>query len=810
MYLYQLMLSKAWQKLEDDYLLSRENAHQSIPIFQLKPKRIKHFYDCGYDDIVKRLVNNPSDCKNFYPSLQQVGLPYQSYYDKSADKVASVLKTALFTEQVILIELPPRNGYLDSSTSINDTIAALPVIKEPMYEPDDSWIIVDLVNHKPQQIDIRNANNSSEQITNVQTSPDEIFLKHGDVFSASQVLPKVHILLGGAQGYYDLTRRGEKPLRVKKLAQAWLDELSTLLSSGNSPFSIEQDEALASVINHGFSSQHNPTIKALDEKANFRPNELIGALFYQLLLTLNQTMFITAKQRIGDLAYDESEGAITDAKQLRQAIKSLANLHHSEGYDKADYTYHNNDLANVATKYLNQPLIHDGTNSDKDYQSKLKAQIKNNTQVDKLTDIENLYFTAIKLLKRLREPGIIKHVETRREYQLKTTKLNYQPIVLKTLDFIALTLHRNYRYQISSADNSAQFIGRFSPDDNLKIKIPTKHSHIKEWNLTATPVENDFVDEFFPTLKKQYQSLLSMPGFTLGESDVGIMYGNTMIGGDKTLNNLTASMQVAGGAVSLYFAAAIGATGVGAPLAGTIGFIGLDNLQAGSRSLLSQDTTTTYGAQFLEWSGVPKGYGEIVYGLFDISVITKAGYALKTTNQVYNVVKVKPIANAKPQQIIKAEDVSISVENITKNQQHVVELKELKLDNIDTKSTDSAILFKEGMIVSKIINSIETQASVDRKLTTYLLEKTHPVGGSKADWFDKALGFNKSNSDQLSKQIVFDIDRSVQTGTTEFGTKYNQVIKLNGANGKQIDVNFGWIKNNDEVVRLVTAIPTKK
>jgi len=39
------------------------------------------------------------------------------------------------------------------------------------------------------------------------------------------------------------------------------------------------------------------------------------------------------------------------------------------------------------------------------------------------------------------------------------------------------------------------------------------------------------------------------------------------------------------------------------------------------------------------------------------------------------VVKVKPIANAKPQQIIKAEDVSISVENITKNQQHVVELK---------------------------------------------------------------------------------------------------------------------------------------
>ncbi|WP_392564321.1 hypothetical protein RHO13_01740 [Orbus wheelerorum] len=183
----------------------------------------------------------------------------------------------------------------------------------------------------------------------------------------------------------------------------------------------------------------------------------------------------------------------------------------------------------------------------------------------------------------------------------------------------------------------------------------------------------------------QYQSMLSMPGFTLGESDVGIMYANTMIGGDKSLSNLTASAQVAGGAVSLYLAAAIGATGIGTPLAGTIGFIGLDNLQAGTRSLLSQDTTTTYGAQFLEWAGVPKSYGELVYGLFDISVITKAGYALKATNQVYNVVKVKPIANAKPQQLIKADEVSISVENITKNQQHVVELKGFKLDELTPK-----------------------------------------------------------------------------------------------------------------------------
>ena len=31
-----------------------------------------------------------------------------------------------------------------------------------------------------------------------------------------------------------------------------------------------------------------------------------------------------------------------------------------------------------------------------------------------------------------------------------------------------------------------------------------------------------------------------------------------------------------------------------------------------------------------------------------------------------------------------------------------------------------------------------------------------------------------------------------------------------GANGKTIDVTVGWIRNNDGVVRLLTAIPTPR
>ncbi|WP_344761414.1 RHS repeat-associated core domain-containing protein, partial [Actimicrobium antarcticum] len=103
-----------------------------------------------------------------------------------------------------------------------------------------------------------------------------------------------------------------------------------------------------------------------------------------------------------------------------------------------------------------------------------------------------------------------------------------------------------------------------------------------------------------------------------------------------------------------------------------------------------------------------------------------------------------------------------------------------------------------------------TRASVDDKLFRYLLNADHPIGGSKAKWFDSALGFNRSNADQLAKQIVFNETVAVQTAVIEQGVKFNQVIPITGANGKVIDVTFGWIRNKDDIVRLTTAIPTKK
>jgi len=102
-----------------------------------------------------------------------------------------------------------------------------------------------------------------------------------------------------------------------------------------------------------------------------------------------------------------------------------------------------------------------------------------------------------------------------------------------------------------------------------------------------------------------------------------------------------------------------------------------------------------------------------------------------------------------------------------------------------------------------------SRLSVEQKLADYLLNTEHAVGASKAAWFEQALGFTKANSGELAKQLVFDASRAVETSVTQYGTKYNQIISVTGSNGRVIDVMTAWIRNNDGVVRLITAFPAK-
>ena len=104
-----------------------------------------------------------------------------------------------------------------------------------------------------------------------------------------------------------------------------------------------------------------------------------------------------------------------------------------------------------------------------------------------------------------------------------------------------------------------------------------------------------------------------------------------------------------------------------------------------------------------------------------------------------------------------------------------------------------------------------SRISVASKLERYILNPDHAVGGAKAKWFEQALGFTRKNMPDLAKQISFNSRKATVTGVNEYGTKYNQIISITGANGRKIDVTTAWLKSNkDGVVRLTTIIPAKK
>jgi len=101
-------------------------------------------------------------------------------------------------------------------------------------------------------------------------------------------------------------------------------------------------------------------------------------------------------------------------------------------------------------------------------------------------------------------------------------------------------------------------------------------------------------------------------------------------------------------------------------------------------------------------------------------------------------------------------------------------------------------------------------ANLQSKLDGYLLDPAHPQNQTKATWFQQALGFDKSNWQQLGSQITFNEATAIATKTTQYGKTFEQVIPITGANGKTIDVPFVFMKDNTGTVRLVTGIPAKK
>jgi hypothetical protein len=118
-------------------------------------------------------------------------------------------------------------------------------------------------------------------------------------------------------------------------------------------------------------------------------------------------------------------------------------------------------------------------------------------------------------------------------------------------------------------------------------------------------------------------------------------------------------------------------------------------------------------------------------------------------------------------------------------------------------------LSKPSFRVESEVTSL-TEVSVVNKLNTYLLDPEHPIGKTKARWFETALGFIRENMNDLARQIKFDSEKAVFQKNNGYSDLFQQIIPIKGANGKKINTTFNWeIRNEESFPRLVGAIPVK-
>lgn len=98
-----------------------------------------------------------------------------------------------------------------------------------------------------------------------------------------------------------------------------------------------------------------------------------------------------------------------------------------------------------------------------------------------------------------------------------------------------------------------------------------------------------------------------------------------------------------------------------------------------------------------------------------------------------------------------------------------------------------------------------------KKLATYALDSTHPIGGHKARVFESALGYNPTNADVLAARIqegVLSAPAKVLQ-TNNYGQTMAVDMPILGINGETEIVRTGWMYETDALVPRLTTIFVK-
>ncbi|WP_343648756.1 DUF6883 domain-containing protein [Enterobacter sp.] len=98
-----------------------------------------------------------------------------------------------------------------------------------------------------------------------------------------------------------------------------------------------------------------------------------------------------------------------------------------------------------------------------------------------------------------------------------------------------------------------------------------------------------------------------------------------------------------------------------------------------------------------------------------------------------------------------------------------------------------------------------------KKLSTYALDVTHPIGGHKARVFQSALGYNPTNSDVLASKVQEGILTAPAKvlDANQYGQRMVVDMPILGPNGETAIVRSGWIYEPDALVPRMTTIFVK-
>ena len=98
------------------------------------------------------------------------------------------------------------------------------------------------------------------------------------------------------------------------------------------------------------------------------------------------------------------------------------------------------------------------------------------------------------------------------------------------------------------------------------------------------------------------------------------------------------------------------------------------------------------------------------------------------------------------------------------------------------------------------------------KVSEYLLDENHPIGGSKAKWFI-GLGYDPADPTRLEQDLLKQVQVAAdfEEKASAHGTKYVVSGKITTPSAAEANVTTVWIVDPfDNRPRLVTAFPGAK